>query len=327
MKFPRTIGLASLLLATYFPSLACADTAGAYPAKPVHMIVPWPPGGSTDLIARMMAKKLNEQWKVPVVVENRPGASGIIGSGALAKASPDGYTIGWIISTHAVNPSLYKTLPYDSKKDFAPVALVASMPNYLVVNSNVPAKNLQDLIALMKKQPGKMTFASAGNGTSTHLSGELFKQTAGVDIAHVPYKGGSPAITDLTGGQVDMMFGNSGSILPFIRSGKLQSLAVTSAARNSEFPATPTVAESGYPDFVVNEWYGLAAPAGTPPGILEKLQKDVLAAAEDTDFQSIVVKQFGGAITLKNRLDFSRFIDQETDRWSKVTKASGIVAQ
>jgi len=327
MTFTRAINLASLLLAACVPSFAGADTAGAYPDKPVRMIVPWPPGGSTDLIARMMAKKLNEQWQVPVVVENRPGASGIIGSGALAKAPADGYTIGWIISTHAVNPSLHKTLPYDSRKDFAPVALVASMPDYLVVNSSVPAKNLQELIALMKQTPGKMTFASAGNGTSTHLAGELFKQTAGVDIVHVPYKGGSPAITDLTGGQVDMMFANSGSILPFIRGAKVQSLAVTSAARNAEFPDTPTVAESGYPDFEVNEWYGLAAPAGTPPAILDKIQQDVLAAAKDADFQGVIVKQFGGELTLKDRLEFDQFIGKETDRWTKVIQSSGIVAQ
>ncbi|MBV7483760.1 tripartite tricarboxylate transporter substrate binding protein [Bordetella sp. BOR01] len=327
MKFARTISLASLLLAAYLPSLAAADAAATFPDKPVRMIVPWPPGGSTDLIARMMAKKLNEQWKVPVVVENKPGASGIIGSGALAKAAPDGYTIGWIISTHAVNPSLHKELPYDSRKDFAPVALIASMPDYLVVNPKVPAKNLQDLVVLMKKQPGKMTFASAGTGTSTHLAGELFKQTAGVDIIHVPYKGGSPAITDLTGGQVDLMFANSGSILPFIRGEKVPALAVTSAARNAEFTATPTVAESGYPDFEVNEWYGLAAPAGTPSGILEKIQKDVLAAAKDPDFQSTIANQFGGELTLKDRLEFEKFIGKETERWSRVIKSSGIAAQ
>jgi len=326
MKLIRIV-VAMSLLATSFLPLANADTASSYPDKAVRMVVPWPPGGSTDLIARMMAKKLNEQWKVPVVVENRPGAGGIVGSGAIAQAAPDGYTFGWIISTHAVNPSLHKALPYDSKKDFSPIALVASMPNYLVVSSNVPATDFPGLVELMKKQPGSMTFASAGNGTSTHLSGELFKQTADVDIVHVPYKGGSPAITDLTGGHVDLMFANSGSILPFIRSGKVRSLAVTSASRNNEFPETPTVAESGYAGFEVNEWYGLAAPAGTPDEILEKIQRDVLIAAEDPEFQSTITNQFGGELTLMDRRKFGEFIESETELWGKVIESSGIVAQ
>src|SRR5690606_38362693 len=174
MKFRHIVVNMSLFAIAFFP-LANADTVGSYPDKAVRMVVPWPPGGSTDLIARMMAKKLNEQWQVPVVVENKPGAGGIVGSGVIAQAAPDGYTFGWVISTHAVNPSLHKALPYDSQKDFSPIALVASMPNYLVVSSDVPATDFQELVDLMKKR-GTMTFASAGNGTSTHLSGELFKQ-------------------------------------------------------------------------------------------------------------------------------------------------------
>src|SRR5690349_12578544 len=240
-----------------------------YPTKPIRLIVPFPPAGTTDILARAVAQKLSETWGQQVVVDNHPGAGGNIGSDIVAKASPDGYTLLMgTVGTHAINPSLYAKMPYDHVKDFAPVILVAGVPNVLVVNPALPVKSVQELIVYGKANPGKLNFASSGNGTSIHLSGELFKTMTGIQMTHVPYKGSSPALTDLIAGQVQLMFDNLPSSLQFIKAGKLRALAVTSLERSSALPDVPTLAESGLPGFEVSSWFGVLAPAGTPNDII-----------------------------------------------------------
>src|SRR4030095_4088305 len=243
-------------------SLACAQT---YPTKPIRLVVPFPPGGATDILARAVAQKLTETWGQSVVVDNRPGAGGNIGTELVAKAAPDGYTLEMgTVGTHAINASLYAKIPFDHVKDIAAVILVAGVPNVLVVNPSVPVNSVQELIAYTKANPGKLNFASSGAGTSIHLSGELFKVMAGVKMTHVPYKGSAPALQDLLGGQVQLMFDNLPPSLPQIKAGKLRALAVTSLARAPALPDVPTLSESGLPGFDASSWFGILAPAGTP---------------------------------------------------------------
>ena len=250
------------------PALAQAD----YPSKPIRLVVPFPPGGTTDILARAVAQKLTEAWHQQVIVDNRPGAGGNIGSDLVAKSPPDGYTLEMgTVGTHAINPSLYARMPYDAQKDFTPVILVAGVPNVLEVNPSLPVHTVQELIAYAKANPGKLNFASSGNGTSIHLSGELFKAMTGVQMTHVPYKGSAPALADLAGGQVQLMFDNLPSSLGLIKGGKLRAIAVTSTTRSSALPDIPTIAESGLPGYEASSWFGVLAPAKTPPAIVDKL--------------------------------------------------------
>ena len=302
------------------------ESAQSYPSKSIRMIVPWPPGGATDIFGRMLAQEMSKNWGQQVIVDNRGGASGIIGTDLLAKSPPDGYTIGWIISTHAVNPSLFGKVPFDPIKDFIPVTLVTYVTDFVSVHPSVPAKNLKELVALMKAKPGQINFASSGSGTSTHLAGELFKLTAGVSINHIPYKGGGPALTDLVGGQVQMMFGNATSILPFIRSGKVRALAVTSIKRNPALPDVPTVAESGYPGFEVNEWYGVAAPAGTPRPIIDKLNAEIVRFITTKETSEKLLNQMGAVVAAMPPDEFARFVKSEYDKWTKVVKQGKLKA-
>jgi tripartite-type tricarboxylate transporter receptor subunit TctC len=238
--------------------------------------VPFPAGGTTDILARAAAQKLSEAWGQQVIVDNRPGAGGNIGAELVAKAAPDGYTLLMgTVGTHAINSSLYAKMPYDHVKDFAPVILVAGVPNVLVVNPDLPIKTVAELIAYAKANPGKLNFASSGSGTSIHLSGELFKVMAGVQMTHVPYKGSAPALTDLIGGQVQLMFDNLPSSLPQIKGGKLRAVAVTSATRAAALPDVPTVAESGLPGFEASSWFGILAPAGTSKEIIAKINAEM----------------------------------------------------
>ena len=304
-----------LLGAVFFHNFALAQD---YPNKPIRMIVPWPPGGATDILGRLVAQEMFKNWGQSVIVENRGGASGIIGTELLAKSPPDGYTIGWIISTHVVNPSLYGKVPWDPIRDFTPVALVVFVTDFVSVHPTVPANNLKELVALMKAKPGEIAFGSSGAGTSTHLAGELFKQVAGVNINHIPYKGGGPVLNDLAGGHIPLMFGNATSILPFIRSGKVRALAVTSLERNPALPDVPTVAESGYPGFEVNEWYGIAVPAGTPQPIVDKLNAEITRIITSPEIKDRLISQMGATVVPMRPDEFARFVKDELAKWEKV---------
>jgi tripartite-type tricarboxylate transporter receptor subunit TctC len=300
-----------------------AAQAPAYPTKPIRLVVPFPPGGATDILARAVAQKLAETWGQSVVVDNRPGAGGNIGSELVARAAPDGYTLEMgTVGTHAINSSLYAKMPYDHVKDFAPVILVAAVPNVLVVNPAVPANSVQELIAYAKANPGKLNFASSGNGTSIHLSGELFKVMAGVQMTHVPYKGSAPALQDLLGGQVQLMFDNLPPSLPQIKAGKLRALGVTTAARSPALPDVPTIAESGLPGFESSSWFGVLAPAGTSLAIIAKLNAEIgrwLASPEAKE-KLVAIGANGAGGTPE---DFAKHIAAETAKWAKVVKESG----
>lgn len=302
---------------------ALSQGAASYPSKPVRLVVPFPPGGTTDILARAVAQKLSEAWGQQAIVDNRPGAGGNIGSDLVAKAAPDGYTLLMgTVGTHAINPSLYTKMPYDHVKDFAPVILVAGVPNVLVVNPSVPVNSVKDLIAYAKANPDKLNFASSGNGTSIHLSGELFRTMTGVQITHVPYKGSSPALTDLMGGQVQLMFDNLPSSLQFIKAGKLKALAVTSTARSAALPDVPTLAESGLPGFEASSWFGVLAPAGTPPDIVARINGAIGAWLATPEAKDKLMSQ--GAIAAGGTPDeFAKHIAAETAKWAKVVKASG----
>ena len=316
------ISLLTLIAALSFAPMAAAQ-APAYPTKPIRIVVPFPPGGATDILARDVAQKLTEAWGQQVIVDNRPGAGGNVGSELVAKSAPDGYTLEMgTVGTHAINASLYAKMPYDHVKDFAPIILVAAVPNVLEVNPAIPVNSVTELIAYAKANPGKLNFASSGNGTSIHLSGELFKVMAGVEMTHVPYKGSAPALQDLVGGQVQIMFDNLPPSLPMIRAGKLRALAVTSAARAPALPDVPTVAEAGLPGFEASSWFGLLAPAGTPPAIVAKINGEVAAWLATPEAKEQLSKQ-GAAAAGGTPDDFAKHIAAETAKWAKVVKASG----
>jgi tripartite-type tricarboxylate transporter receptor subunit TctC len=297
--------------------------AQAYPNHTIRLIVPFPAGGTTDILARDVAKKLTDTMGQAVVVDNRPGAGGNIGADLVAKSPPDGYTLLMgTVGTHAINPSLYAKMPYDHIKDFVPVVLVAGVPNVLVVNPSVPINSVADLIKLAKAKPGSINFASSGSGTSIHLSGELFKTMAGVDMTHVPYKGSSPALTDLMGGQVQIMFDNLPSSLALIKAGKLRAVAVTSLKRAPALPDVPTIAESGLPGFEASSWFGVLAPAGTPAPIVAKLNAEVNKWLQSPEGKEQLLAQ-GAEVAGGSPEQFVAHIRAETDKWAKVVKASG----
>jgi tripartite-type tricarboxylate transporter receptor subunit TctC len=303
--------------------IAAGAGAQTYPAKPIRLVVPFPPGGTTDILAREVGQRLSQAFGQSVVVDNRPGAGGNIGSELVARSAPDGYTLLMAtVGTHAINPSLYAKMPYDHVKDFAPVVLVASVPNVLEVTPSLPVYTVADLIKLAKEKPGQINFASSGSGTSIHLSGELFKAMAGVDMTHVPYKGSAPAIADLIGGQVQVMFDNLPSSLPQIKAGKLRAIAVTSAQRAPALPEVPTIAESGLPGFEASSWFGLVAPAGTPPAIIARINAEVNQWLQSPEAKEKLLAQ-GAAAAGGSPEQFAAYIRAETEKWARVVKASG----
>jgi tripartite-type tricarboxylate transporter receptor subunit TctC len=312
-------------------AVATCAAAQPYPSKPIRLVVPFPAAGTTDILARDVGQHLTETLGQPVVIDNRPGAAGNVGSDIVAKSAPDGYTLLMCtVSSHAINPGLYSKLPYDHVKDFAPVILVARVPNVLEVNPGVPVYTVADLIKLAKEKPGEINFASSGSGTSIHLSGELFKTMTGVNMVHVPYKGSAPAITDLIGGQVQVMFDNLPSSLQQIKAGKLRAIAVTSAQRSPALPDLPTIAESGVPGFEATSWFGVLAPAGTPPAIVNRLNAEINKWLQSTDgkekllAQGALIEPRGESVTAGGSPEqFAAFIRSETDKWAKVIKASG----
>ena len=316
-RFTRAFAAALAIVAA-----SVAFGQAAYPTKPVRIVVPFPAGGTTDIIARATAQKLSEAWGQQVIVDNRPGAAGNIGAELVAKSAPDGYTLLMgTVGTHAINSSLYAKMPYDHVKDFAPVILVAGVPNVLVVNPEVPVKTVPELIAYVKANPGKLNFASSGSGTSIHLSGELFKTMTGVQMTHVPYKGSAPALTDLIGGQVQLMFDNLPSSLAFIKAGKLRALAVTSTTRAGALPDVPTVADF-VPGFEASSWFGLLAPAGTSPAIIAKINGEVAKWLATPEAREKLTAQ-GANIAGGTSEDFAKHIQAETAKWAKVVKDSG----
>ena len=270
--------------------LATESRAQSFPSKSVRLIVPFPPGGPADVLGRVYAEKLSAAWSQPVIVENRAGAAGNIGSDMTAKASPDGYTLLLIASSHVINSALYDKLPYDPIKDFTPISQVAYYSLVLVAHPSVPAQSLTELVALAKAQPGKIALVSAGNGTPTHLTAELFRTAAQIDFLHVPYKGAAPATNDLLAGQGQLMFNNPVSALPHVTAGKLKALAVTGTQRSALAPGIPTIAESGYPGFEAGTWYAFLAPAGLPPEILKKLSTDIVAITKQDDLKARFAK-------------------------------------
>jgi tripartite-type tricarboxylate transporter receptor subunit TctC len=297
--------------------------AQAWPAKPIKWVVPFAPGGTTDILARTVGEKLALALGQPVIIENKPGAGGGVGAEFVARAASDGYTImGGTISTHAINTSLYKNLPYDPVKDFVPIVLLARVPNMLVVNPDVPAKNVAELIVLLKANPGKYTFASSGNGTSQHLSGELFKSMSGTDMQHIPYKGSPPALQDVMGGQVTMTFDNITTAWPLAKSGKLRALAVTTATRSSIAPDVPTLSESGLPGFEVGSWQGVFAPAGTPPDIVRRLNAEIVRILGLPDVKEKLAG-LGAELVGNTPEEFAVLVKAEVVKWADVVRKSG----
>jgi tripartite-type tricarboxylate transporter receptor subunit TctC len=304
-------------------SLAPDGRADTYPSKPIRLIVPYPPGSGTDIVARLLGQKLTESWGQPIIVDNRPGAGAIIGTEAAAKAPADGYTLLMgDVGPLTINPALYAKLPYDPAKDFAPVSEVAFLPFLLVVHPSVKANSIQELVALAKAKPGELNYASVGNGSAVHLATELFKTEAGVDIVHVPYKGSAPALADLIGGQVSMMFVNVLSALPYVKSGQLRALAIATPRRSSALPDLPTVAEANLPGFVAGAWFGILVPAGTPPEVVDKLSAEIVRILHLPDIVERLAGQGAEAIG-DTPEQFAGHIRQETAKWAKVVKASG----
>jgi len=321
-KLAVTIALYSLY--SFFIVLNLPEAhAQAYPSKPIRFVVPYPAGGPLDTIARLLGAKVGESVKQPVVVDNKPGAGGNIGADIVAKSPADGYTILMgAVATHAINPTLYKSIPYDPIKDFSPVTQVASTPNVLVVHPSVPAASVREFIAHAKANPGKLNFGSGSTGSAGHLAGELFKSMAGVDMTHIPYKGAAPAMQDLVAGQIQLMFDNLASALTQVRAGKVKALAVTTAKRTPFAPEIPTVAESGLPGFDISTWFGVFAPAGTPREALDRLHAEFAKALAAPDVREKMINM--GAEPVGNRPEeFAAFVRAEAEKYAGVIKASG----
>ena len=316
---------AALLLAAACAGASGAAFAQAWPAKPVRMIVPIAGGGSTDAIARLVGTRLGEAWGQTVLVENRPGGSTMIGAEVVARATPDGYTMLMATSAFPANFSLFRKVPY-KLADFAPVSNVAESPNVLAVHPSVPAKNVKELIALLRSRPGQINYGSGGVGGSTHLAAELFKLLAKVDVTHIPYKGGGPAVTDLLGGQISMIFGNLPAVLPHVKSGRINVLAIASAKRSPTMPDLPTMDEAGVRGFEASTWAGLLMPAGTPQPIINKLYADLQKIYAQADMKERMATGGFEAIGSSPK-EFAAYLDLEVARWEKVIRAAGIKAE
>jgi tripartite-type tricarboxylate transporter receptor subunit TctC len=315
----RLLGLA-LLLALSVPA-AAAD----YPDHPVRLIVPFPPGGSNDVVARLVAKQLSVSLGQQVFVDNRGGAGGVLGTEAAAAAPPDGYTLLIVSIAHAVNPALYK-LNYDPIKSFAPISILATGPNVLAVNPQLGVHNVKELLALAREKPGELDYASAGVGSFQHLGGELFKLVAGVNLQHVPYKGGGPAMQDVIAGHVKIMFSSLVQTTPFIKSGQLLALGTGGTKRNPVLPDVPTIAEAGVPGYEANNWWGIMAPAGAPKEIVDRLYRDIQATLKSPELTAAFDREGAAAVTMSTE-EFSRYIENEIVKWGRVVKEGNIKAQ
>ena len=310
----------SLLCATAL----CSHFAHAqYPAKPIRMIVPYPPGGPVDIIARPVAQKLTEAWAQPAILDARPGGGATIGSDLVAKAPPDGYTLLLTTAQHVINPAVYPKLPFDTARDFAAVSMLVAAPLILVTHPSLPVKNVRELVALARARPGQLLYGSAGNGSAFHMAGELFKLMAQVDMTHVPYKGGAPATADLVGGHVSLVFNSIVVAIPHVQSGRIRALGVTTAKRSSLVPELPTMAETGLPGYDVETWYGALAPAATPRDIVEKLSAEIDRILKQPDLRERMRAQ-GAEVRGGKPEDFAARITGDIAKWAKVIKAAGI---
>lgn len=318
LKSLGALGLSTL------PAIRGAQAQEAWPSRPITYVVPFTPGGSTDVIGRTLSQKLQETLGQPFVVDNRPGAAGAVGAAYVAKSKADGYTLfGGTISTHAINASLYKNLPYDPVKDFEPVCLVAFLPNVLIVDPNLKVNTVQELVALLKKDPGKRTFASSGAGTSTHLAGELFADLIGVPLTHVAYKGTPPAMLDVSSGVVPFMFDQMTAAVPLAKAGKLKLVAVTTAKRIALDPTLPTMMESGIKDFDMSSWQAVYAPKGTPKPVVQKLYTEIAKILKAPDVKDKLGNQLGMEIAAGSPDDLAKLMQSEIPRWAALVKKSG----
>jgi tripartite-type tricarboxylate transporter receptor subunit TctC len=322
--FLRIAMLAAAVPATFGSAPALAQN---YPNKPIRIIIAQAPGSATDVIARVVGNRLTEGLGQPIVVEARPGAGGVVGTEAAARSAPDGYTLFMANnSTHGSNPAVYPKLPYDAVKDFAPISFVASVPYVLVVDPSLPVKSVQEFIALAKSSPGKMNYASAGNGSTHHFCGELLKSMAGIDMQHIPYKGSGPGIAGLLGGEVSMMFANVADIGSQIKSGKVKALAVTSPRRAATLPDVPTMPEAGLTEFEITSWFGLLAPAGTPAAIIGRLNAEMAKVLARPDVKATLAAQ-GLEVAASSPEQFAGHIRSEIARFTKIARAAGIKAE
>jgi tripartite-type tricarboxylate transporter receptor subunit TctC len=313
--------IAGVLIAAFSTALFAQD----YPSKPIRMVVGFPPGGGTDVVARILAPRMSELLGQPVVIENRPGATGTVAAGQVAKSPPDGYTVMMgHVSVNAIAPSLFSSLPYDVLKDFAPIAIAASVPHLVTVHPSMPASSLRELIAHLKSQPGKLTFPSAGNGSMPHLAGEIFKSLAGVQVVHVPYKGSGQSMQDLLGGQHLVAFDTMPASSPHVRSGKLRALAVSSATRVPSFPSVPTAEEAGLAGYVVSTWYGLFAPAGTPGPIVSRLHAEAVKAMQTPDTRAKLEGIGADGTVSRSPEEFAALVRADTARYAKIVKDIGL---
>jgi tripartite-type tricarboxylate transporter receptor subunit TctC len=324
MKLPRRQFLHLAAGAAALPAVSRIARAQAYPTRPVRLIVPIAPAGASDITARLMGQWLSERLGQQFVIDNRPGGGGNVGTEAAVKAPPDGYTLLLVGGLNAVNATFYDKLNFNFIRDIAPVASIIRTPFVMVVNPSVPAKTVPEFIAYAKANPGKINYASAGTGTSTHLTGELFKKMAGVDMVHVPYRGGGPAFNDLLAGQVQVMFPTTVGSIGYIRAGRLRALAVTAATRADVLPDIPTVAEFVL-DYEASNWYGVGAPKATPAEIVEKLNKEINAGLADPNMKARLA-DLGGSVLAGSPADFGKLIADETEKWGKVVKFTGIKA-
>ncbi len=319
----HTVWMAAGLAAVLAASGASAQN---FPTRPIRIVVPFPPGGASDIIARLLAEKFSAAWGVTTVVDNRPGGIGIIGTDTVAKATPDGHTLGVNSLSFAVAPSIRSNLPYDSQKDFAPVTIIAANPLMLVVNNNVPVKSVRELIDLAKAKPDALSYASSGTGSSLHLATELLILTTGIKVAHIAYKGSTQAHPDVIGGRVDFMFDTIVAIGPLVRGNRLRPLAVTSKKRSGEFPDVPTVAEAGVPGYEMTSWVAMIAPAKTPPAVIDKLNREVARILALPDARERL-SRLGSEPIGNTPQEARQYIAAEFEKWSKVVKAAGIKAE
>ena len=321
MKFPRRRFLHLAAGAAVLPLAPHVARAQAYPTRPVRLVIGYPPGGSADITARLIGQWLSERLGQPVVIESRPGAGTNIATETVVNAPPDGYTLLLVAPANAINATLYEKLNHNFMRDIAPVAGLIRFPNVIVVNPSVPAKTVPELIAYAKANPGKLNMASSGAGSTIHVSGELFKMMTGINMVHVPYRGGAPALTDLISGQVQVMFDNVPTSLEFIRAGKLRPLAVTTAARSHVLPELPTVADF-VPGYEASAWYGVGVPKGTPDAIIDKLNKEITAILDDPKAKARFA-ELGASLIGGSAAEFGQLVVDETEKWAKVVKFSG----